>query len=96
MPDYIIADVQVTKPAECEDYKRQTPASIAQYGGRFFVRGGRAENLEGDWQPNRIVVLEFPGVEKAKKRWDSAECAPVKGIRHRAAISHLIVVDGIG
>lgn len=91
---YIIADIHITDPAAYEDYKRQTPASIAQYGGRFVVRGGHAENLEGDWRPERIVVLEFPSVEQAKKWWACAEYAPVKAIRQRAATSRLIVVQG--
>jgi len=96
VPTYIIADVHVTNPAEYEDYKRQTPASIAMYGGRFLVRGGHAENLEGDWQPNRVVVLEFPSVEQAKKWWGCAEYSPAKTIRHRSATSRLIVVEGVG
>jgi uncharacterized protein (DUF1330 family) len=92
---YIIADVLVKDPVEYENYKRQTPSSIARYGGRFVVRGGRAESLEGDWQPNRIVVLEFPSLDQAKKWWACEEYAPVKAIRLRTASSRLIVVEGV-
>lgn len=93
---YIIADVLVEDSAEYEQYKWQVPASVARYGGRFVVRGGRAENLEGDWQPNRIVVLKFPSLEQARKWWASEEYAPAKAIRLRAASSRLIVVEGMG
>jgi uncharacterized protein (DUF1330 family) len=93
---YIIADVLVKDPVEYENYKRQTPPSIAQFGGRFVVRGGHAEVLEGDWQPNRVVVLEFPSLAQAKKWWASEEYAPVKAIRLRAASCRLIVVEGVG
>ncbi len=95
MPAYIIVEVEITEPAGYEDYKRQTPISLAQYGGRFIVRGGHAENLEGDWIPNRIVVLEFPSAEQAKKWWSSAEYAPAKALRQRCGRTRMIVVEGV-
>jgi uncharacterized protein (DUF1330 family) len=92
---YIIVDVEITEPVGYEDYKRQTPSSVAQYGGRFIVRGGRAENLEGDWSPNRMVVVEFPSVEQAKKWWSSSEYAPAKALRQRCGRTRMIVVEGV-
>lgn len=97
MPAYVIADVDdISDPVAYEDYKRQVPASVSKYGGRFVARGGRAENLEGDWEPNRIVIVEFPSVEQAKQWWSSPEYTPVKSIRQRSARSRLIVVEGVG
>jgi uncharacterized protein (DUF1330 family) len=96
MPAYIIVDVAITDPQEYEDYKKLTPASLAAYDGRFVVRGGAAETLEGDWQPGRIVVLEFPTAEQARKWWDSPEYAPAKAIRQRASRTGMILVEGVG
>ncbi len=83
MPAYIIVDVTIYDPDNYEAYKKLTPASIAAYGGKFIVRGGKTETLEGNWQPGRIVILEFPSVEKARQWWDSEEYAPAKAIRQR-------------
>src|SRR5687768_3246738 len=85
MAAYIIVDVTVHEPEEYATYRQLTPASIEAYGGKFVVRGGQTETLEGDWEPGRIVVLEFESVEQAKKWWDSPEYAPAKAIRQRTA-----------
>jgi uncharacterized protein (DUF1330 family) len=66
MPAYIIVEVEIHDAAQYEEYKKLTPISLAAYDGRFIVRGGKAEALEGEWQPQRIVVLEFPTIEKPK------------------------------
>jgi uncharacterized protein (DUF1330 family) len=94
MAAYIIVEVDIHDPVQYEDYKKLTPASLAPYEGRFIVRGGPAENLEGDWQPKRIVVLEFPSVERAKEWWASKEYAPAKDLRQRTSTTRMIVVDG--
>jgi uncharacterized protein (DUF1330 family) len=94
MPGYIIVDVQVTDPEAYERYKAAVPATLAAYGGKFVVRGGRAENLEGDWQPNRIVVLEFDSVARAKAWWDSQEYAAPKRLRQSASVTRMILVEG--
>ena len=73
MPAYIIADVTVTDPATMEEYRKRVPATLAKYGGRFIVRGGAHQTLEGDWKPNRLVVLEFPSLEQARRWYDSEE-----------------------
>lgn len=95
MTAYIIADVDVTDPAAYEDYKRAVPPTIEAYGGRFVVRGGPAETLEGDWIPNRIVVLEFDSVERAKAWWASEEYREPRTLRQRASRGSLIVVPGV-
>jgi uncharacterized protein (DUF1330 family) len=94
MPAYIIVEVSIHDPKGYEDYKKLTPASIAAFGGKFLVRGGKTETLEGDWTPERIVVAEFPDVETAKKWWNSPEYEPAKKIRHSTAKTKMIVVEG--
>ena len=94
MPAYIIVDVAIHNLENYEAYKRLTPASIAAYGGKFIVRGGKTETLEGNWQPGRIVVLEFPSVEKARQWWDSEEYATAKEIRQANAETKMILAEG--
>jgi len=94
MPAYIIVDVTIHNSENYEDYKKLTPASIAAYDGKFIVRGGPTETLEGQWEPGRIVVLEFPTVERAKRWWASEEYAPAKAIRQANAETKMILVEG--
>ncbi len=94
MPAYIIVDVEIHDPVQYEDYKKLTPISLAKYQGKFIVRGGKTESLEGGWDPQRIVVLEFPNAELAKGWWASEEYAPAKALRHRTAKSKMILVEG--
>ena len=95
MPAYVVVDVEVTDPTEYEKYKALAPAAIANFGGHFLARGGQAETLEGDWSPNRIVIIEFESVERAKAWLASDEYAPALAIRHKNAHSKMIVVEGI-
>ncbi|MGV3658502.1 MAG: DUF1330 domain-containing protein [Chitinophagaceae bacterium] len=94
MAAYVIVEVEVQDEAAYEGYKKLTPATIEAYDGKFVVRGGKAEALEGGWQPQRIVVLQFPSVEKAKAWWASPEYAAAKAIRQQAAITKMLVVEG--
>jgi uncharacterized protein (DUF1330 family) len=94
MSAYVIVEVSITDPIEYEAYKKLTPAAIAAFDGKFVVRGAQTETLEGNWQPERIVVLEFPSVERAKEWWNSEEYAPAKAIRQRAATTKMLVVEG--
>jgi uncharacterized protein (DUF1330 family) len=94
MAAYIIVDVLITDEKEYEEYKKLTPAAIAAYDGKFIVRGGNAETLEGDWKPGRIVVLEFPTVKRAKEWWNSDIYSTAKSIRQRSAATKMIVIDG--
>jgi uncharacterized protein (DUF1330 family) len=95
MAAYIIVDIEVTDPVQYEDYKKLAAATVAAYDGRYVVRGGTAERLEGEWTPKRVVVLEFPTVERAKEWWDSEDYRPAKSMRHAAATSQMIVVEGV-
>ena len=94
MPAYVIVDVSIHNAENYEAYKQLTPASIAAFGGRFVVRGGKTETLEGTWQPERMVVLEFPSIEKAKQWWNSEEYAPAKAIRQANATTSMILTEG--
>ncbi len=94
MSAYIIVQVEVTDPAGYDEYKKMVPASLAAYGGKFAVRGGACETLEGTWHPKRVVVLEFPSVEQARRWWASEEYRDAKALRQRTATTQMIVVEG--
>jgi uncharacterized protein (DUF1330 family) len=95
VPAYIIADVTVTDPATMEEYRKLVPATLAPFGGRFVVRGGAHQTLEGDWKPNRLVVLEFPSLEQARRWYDSEQYREPKAMRLRAGRTNLVIVDGL-
>ena len=95
MTGYIIVDVEITNPEAYVEYRVSVSPSIEAYGGRFLVRGGAAENLEGDWIPKRVVVLEFDSVKTAKKWWASDEYREPKAQRQSASITNMIVVEGV-
>jgi uncharacterized protein (DUF1330 family) len=90
MSAYLIVDIDIQDAAGLEEYRRQVPATITKYGGRFIVRGGQFEKLEGNWQPKRSVLLEFPSVGQAKRWCDSEEYRPLKAMRLKASNSNLI------
>lgn len=94
MKAYIIVDVIITDPDRYSEYKNLTPGSLIPFDGKFIVRGGVSETLEGKWQPGRLVVLEFPSMEKAKAWWSSAGYAPAKEIRQSASVTQMVVVEG--
>jgi uncharacterized protein (DUF1330 family) len=95
MPAYVIVEVNVIEPARYERYKQLVPPSLEQYGGRFIVRGGKTETMEGNWVPGRMVVLEFPTLEKAKAWWSSPEYAEAKALRQATANTRMIIVEGV-
>jgi uncharacterized protein (DUF1330 family) len=95
MSAYVIVEVSVHDHREYEEYKKLTPAAIAAFNGRFIVRGGQAITLEGDWNPERIVVLEFPTVERANEWWNSELYIQAKEIRQRSATTKMIIVAGV-
>jgi len=95
MPAYFIVDLEVTDPAAFEAYRQVVPGTIHKYGGRYVVRGGAVETLEGDWQPKRVVVLEFPSLEQAKRWYNSEDYRDPKALRFKAARTNLILVEGV-
>jgi uncharacterized protein (DUF1330 family) len=94
MAAYVIGEIEVTDPAAYEDYRRQVMAVVTKYGGRFLVRGGRVEPLEGGWSPKRFVALEFPSMEQALTWYRSEEYAPLIELRQKASRGRLILVEG--
>jgi uncharacterized protein (DUF1330 family) len=95
MAAYVIVDIQVTDPVRYEDYKKAAGATLEAYDGKFIVRGGAAETLEGSWTPGRIVVLEFPTVERAREWWSSDAYGPAKQLRWETANTEMILVQGV-
>ncbi|MBL8100708.1 MAG: DUF1330 domain-containing protein [Anaerolineales bacterium] len=95
MTAYIIVDIEVTDPVGYEDYKRLASPTLAIYGGKYIARGGNTEVLEGEWIPNRLVILEFENSERAKAWLNSPEYAEARALRHKYAKSNMVVVDGV-
>ena len=96
MPAYVIADVSVSDPEQYKSYMALSPKAIAEAGGRFLVRGGRTETLEGDWTPGRLVVAEFADMDRARAFYDSALYRQARA--ERAGATHhfnMIVVEGV-
>ena len=95
MPAYIIVEIDIHDYEAYEGYKKLTLGTLENYKGKFIVRGGQTETLEGNWNPERIVVLEFPTKELAKQWWASEEYAPAKAIRQGAASTKMLLVEGV-
>jgi len=95
MPAYVIVDISVQDPVGYEEYKKQASDTVFKYGGKYIVRGGKTEVLEGDWQPNRVVILEFPSVENAKGWLNGEHYREPRKLRHKTAKTNMIVVEGL-
>jgi uncharacterized protein (DUF1330 family) len=91
---YVIADVEITDPERYKDYTAHTPESIARHGGRWVVRGGKTQVLEGDWDPGRIVVIEFPSVDAALEWFNSEHYQELAEIRREASSARILVAEG--
>jgi uncharacterized protein (DUF1330 family) len=95
MPAYLIADIEVTNPAEFEEYRKGVPATIAQYGGKYIVRGAPVESLEGGWTMKRVVILEFPSMAQAKAWYNSPAYKDLLALRLRSTKSKAVLVEGL-
>ncbi|MGU7770355.1 DUF1330 domain-containing protein [Burkholderia sp. MR1-5-21] len=95
MAAYLIADVDITDPALFEEYKREVPATETRYGGKYLGRGGLTKVLEGDWQPHRLVIVEFPDMDSLLAWYESPEYARLKAIRERCATTRIIALEGV-
>jgi uncharacterized protein (DUF1330 family) len=95
MPAYVIVETEIQDPEQYEQYKAASPGSVARGGGRFVVRGGELAVLEGDWAPSRLVVLEFPDLETAKRWYASDDYQGVKRLRDGAARLKMVAVAGL-
>jgi len=95
MSAYIFVSVEVHDPVRYEDYRKTVLSTIEKYGGRFLVRGGKMEVLEGSWPQRRIVIVEFPSGDIARKWWNSPEYAAPKALRQAASQTEMILVEGV-
>ena len=95
MPAYVVIETDIHDPEQYEKYKAVSPGAVAAGGGRFVVRGGETAVLEGDWNPSRIVILEFPDLETAKTWYASEGYQEAKKLREGAASLKMVAVEGI-
>ena len=95
MPAYVIVEIDIVDSAGYEEYKKLAGATVEKYGGKYVVRGGRTEVLEGDWNPKRIVVLQFDSPRHAKDWLNSKEYREPRKMRHRTARANMILLEGI-
>jgi len=94
MPAYVIVEINVHDPVEYEEYKKLSPESLKAYQGKFIVRGGKTRILEGDWDPKRLAILEFPDSDHADAWYNSDFYQKIKAIRQRSTTSQMIMVEG--
>jgi uncharacterized protein (DUF1330 family) len=95
MPAYVIVEIDIVVPVGYEEYKKLAGATVEKHGGRYIVRGGPVETLEGDWNPKRIVILEFESMQRAKEWLNCEEYREPRKMRHRTAKTKMILVEGV-
>jgi uncharacterized protein (DUF1330 family) len=94
MAAYVIADITIKNPEVFAEYRKQVPATVEKYRGRYLARGGAHEVLEGDWHPARVIVLEFPDLAAARAWYGSPEYRPLIALRQSAASGPVVLVEG--
>ena len=95
MAAYLFADIDVTDPAAFDEYRGKVAPLVEKYGGKYLVRGGASETVEGPWSPARLVVIEFESVAKAREFYFSEDYKPVMDIRLRASNGSVLIVEGV-
>ena len=95
MAGYLIVNNEVTDEAKYAEFRERVASVVEAHGGKYLVRGGTCEVMDGDWNPDRVVVVEFADVDSAKAYLNSAEYQELKGIRIQSAKANVIVVDGV-
>ena len=95
MAGYVVADAEVTDEDLFTDYLERVPAVVADHGGKYVVRGGATEVVQGDWTPHRTVVIEFDNVEQARAHTNSSDYAELGEIRSKSSKTNVIIVDGV-
>lgn len=95
MAAYLIAEIEVNDAGGYEEYRRLAGSTLSAFGGRFLVRGGKTEAIEGDWSPQRMVIIEFPSTERARAWWSSPEYAAARTIRQRTAATRMLLAEGV-
>ena len=95
MSAYVIVEIDIVDPTGYEEYKQLASATVEKYGGKYIVRGGAVETLEGDWKPKRIVILQFGSMQRAKDWLYCEEYREPRKMRHRTARTRMVVVEGV-
>ena len=95
MAAYVIVEIDIVDPTGYEEYKKLASATVEKYGGKYIVRSGAAETLEGNWKPKRIVVLQFDSIQRAKEWLNCEEYRAPRKMRHRTARTRMVVVEGV-
>jgi uncharacterized protein (DUF1330 family) len=95
MSAYVVVNVNIHDPEAYREYVGLAPRTVAAYGGRYLARAGHTEVLEGDWTPDRLVILEFDSVARAKEWLSSPEYGAVKHLRHRNATTDMVLIEGL-
>jgi uncharacterized protein (DUF1330 family) len=95
MPAYVFANIQVDDPISYQRYVQVVPGTIEKYGGRYLARGGQVEVLEGEMQPGRTIIIEFPTFEDAQRWYSSPEYCAAKDVRQACAHADLVLIDGV-
>ena len=95
MTAYVIVEVEITDPVGYEEYRRLATPTVAAHGGRYLVRGGKTQTLEGAWEPRRLVVLEFPTLERAREWYESEAYRRARALRQASAKTEMILVEGV-
>lgn len=94
MAAYLVADSTITDPQQFQSYRELVQVALEKFGGRYLVRGGKCETVEGDWQPGRLAILEFASSEQAQLFYDSPEYRAARDARASAANVNMVLVEG--
>jgi uncharacterized protein (DUF1330 family) len=95
MPAYLVTTINVTNPERFQEYRKLAGPAVAQYGGKFLVRGGERTVLEGKFEANRLVVVEFPSSEDAKTFYNSPEYQAARQKRIGACDFNMVLAEGV-
>jgi uncharacterized protein (DUF1330 family) len=94
MPAYLVVEITVIDAKRYETVKKLTPPTVAQFGGKYLARGGETETLEGNWNPKRLVIMEFESMNQARAWWNSEAYTPIKALRQAYAITNMVLTEG--
>ena len=95
MAGYALIDVEITDQTVFAEFRERAPAVVEAHGGRFLVRGGATEVVQGDWTPHRVVIVEFDSVERAKSWWNSPDHTELRAMLDRCSKTTVTIVEGV-
>lgn len=95
MSGYVIIELEVFNKETLEEYKKRAPDTVKAFNGKLIVRGGQKIALEGDWNPERLIIIQFPSFEIAKAWYDSEMYKDASVYRNKAAKTRMIIVEGV-